>query len=249
MSTSISSQTVKLLWGFSGNRCSLPECRQHLIIESADPGHPHKPIGEMAHISAKKKGSPRYDDSLTDSQRNGYANLILLCPSCHAKIDADANAYPIEILHQIKKDHLDWIAKSLAELAPDVSFVELEAVAKYIISGQAVDDTSYDLITVKDKISRNSLSEQAEGMIKIGLSRSKEVKSYLDYHPDAQFGARLSAGFVAEYDLQHRAGISGDALFLTLVDYAAGKSTDDMRRVAGLVVLVYLFEACEVFEK
>ena len=86
-------------------------------------------------------------------------------------------------------------------------------------------------------------------MIKTGLSRSKEVKNYLDCHPDSQFGARLSAGFVAEYDAQRRSGVSGDALFLTLVDFAAGKSADDMRRVAGLVVLVYLFEACEVFEK
>lgn len=248
MGTNISDQTVKLLWEFSGNQCSMPKCRKHLIMQQTDSDTP-KPIGMMAHISGKKPGSPRYDESMTDDIRNAYNNLILLCPSCHAEIDGHVNSYSIKILEQIKKDHLNWITKTLAEVTPDVSFVELEAVARYIASGQAVDDTSYDLVTVKDKIQRNSLSESVEGMIKIGLSRSKEVKNYLDCHPDAQFGARLSAGFVDEYNLQHSAGISGDALFLALVDHAAGKNSDDTRRAAGLVVLVYLFEACEVFEK
>ena len=113
----------------------------------------------MAHISAKKKGSPRYDDSLTDAQRNAYDNLILLCPSCHTKVDADATVYSTERLLQIKKDHENWVANTLADLASGVGFLELEAVAKYIISGQAVDDTSFDLVTVKYKISRNNLSE------------------------------------------------------------------------------------------
>ena len=187
---------------------------------------------------------------MTDSQRNGYNNLILLCPSCHVKVDADPDTYTTEALQRIKQDHLNWITNTLAEMAPDVNFAELEAVTEYLISGQAVDTVSYDIVTVKDKISRNSLSEHVEGMIKIGLSRSKEVKRrYLDCHPDAQFGSRLSAKFVEEYDLQRSTGISGNALFLALSDYAAGTSPDYMRRVAGLVVLVYLFEACEVFEK
>ena len=135
-------------------------------------------------------------------------------------------------------------------MAPDISFVELEVVAKYIISGQAVDSTSsYDLITVKDKISKNTLSDHVQGMIKIGLSRSKEVKRYLDSNPDSEFGSRLCAGFVAEYDRRQSTGISGDALFHALVDFAAGKSFNDARWIAGLMILVYLFEACEVFEK
>lgn len=137
----------------------------------------------------------------------------------------------------------------MEKAVPDVGFTELEAVACYIASGQAVDNSSYDIITVKEKIYRNSLSKQIEGMIKMGLSRSKEVKNYLDTHPDASFGSRLSAGFVAEYNRQRDAGIVGDALFLSLVDHATGKSAYEMRRAAGMVVLVYLFESCEVFER
>ena len=203
----------------------------------------------MAHIAGKELKGPRHDTTMSDVKKNSYDNLILLCPTCHKKIDKQVNTYTVEKLHAIKHDHLVWVEKMLKRVTPDVGFAELEVVVCYITSGQAVDNTSYDLITVKDKIRRNSLSEQVEGMIKIGLSRSKEVKSYLDAHPDAHFGSRLSAGFVAEYCQKRDLGISGDALFLSLVDYAAGRSADFMRRVAGMVVLVYLFEACEVFER
>ena len=244
----ISIRTIKLLWGYSGNRCSMYDCRRQLIAEPTD-SDPPKPVGEIAHMAGKGPNSPRYDDTMSDAARNAYGNLILLCPTCHAKIDGQADAYTTEALCRIKRDHTAWIEKSLKRMAPDVSFVELEAVANYIVSGQAIDGASYDLVTVKDKIHRNSLSEQAEGMIKAGLSRSKEVRSYLNRHPDARFGSRLSAGFVAEYGRQRGTGITGDALFLSLVDYAAGRNGDDLRRMAGLAVLVYLFEACEVFER
>ena len=170
---------------------------------------------------------------MSDAERNAHTNLILLCPTCHTKIDKQVDTYTVEILHQIKREHWVWVEKALKREVPNVSFVELEAVARYIASGQAVDNASYDLVAVKDKIRRNSLSEQVEGMIKIGLSRSKEVKSYLDAHPDADFGSRLSAGFVAEYHRQRDLDIAGDALFLSLIDHATGRSADNTRRMAG----------------
>ena len=186
---------------------------------------------------------------MSDVDRRTYDNRILLCRNCHTKIDGQPSAYTVETLRQIKLDHEEWIRETFEREAPNVGFAELEVVAEYIISGQAVDSTSYDLVTVKDKICRNSLSEKVEGMIKIGLSRSNEVKRYLDSHPDAQFGSRLSAGFAAEYHRQKNTDLTGDALFLSLADYAAGPGADTLRHVAGLAVLVYLFEACEVFER
>ena len=67
----------------------MPDCRRHLIIASPDVNISDKPMGEMAHIAGKNKGSARYDNSMIDSQRNGYDNLILLYPNCHVKIDTD----------------------------------------------------------------------------------------------------------------------------------------------------------------
>ena len=247
MSGSISIPVTKVLWGLSGSICAMPRCRRSLIKESTD-SDPSAPIGEMAHMAGEKPAAARYDDSMSDAQRNSYDNLILLCPSCHAMIDKQANSYTVERLNRIKQDHVKWVTDSMASKAPDVTFVELEAVARYIASGQAADDTSYTLVAPKDKIRRNGLSAEVEGLIKIGMSRSNEVKEYLAGNPDLQFGTRLSAGFAAKYR-QQKEGLAGDALFLSLHDYAAGPGADGLRRTAGLVVLVYLFEACEVFEK
>ncbi len=72
----------------------------------------------------------------------------------------------------------------------------------------------------------------------------------IDKFPDVEFGERLKQGFVLEYKkLKNDNKLIGDELFDGLLDFASGKSNDFRVRAAGLAVLVYLFEACEVFEK
>jgi hypothetical protein len=65
---------------------------------------------------------------------------------------------------------------------------------------------------------------------------------------DSQFPERLKAGFVKRYEecLAHE--INGDALFETLHDFASSGSSNFERQAAGLALLCYLFQKCEVFE-
>lgn len=242
----VSLPVSKRLWALSGNMCSNPECRRPLSEDQTD-SDPPVILGEIAHIAGRKETSPRYDPTMSDEDRNGYNNLILLCKICHAKIDKQPNAYPVKILQQMKRDHLEQFDRRMKRETQSMTFVELEAIMKHIMSGQAVDNTPLDVVAPADKIRKNNLSAEVGGLIKMGMSRSKEVERYLDMHPDVQFGANLSAGFVDEYNRQKKQGFSGDALFTGLWDYVAG--ADVRRRAAGLVVLAYLFEVCEVFEK
>lgn len=244
----ITEPTIKLLWGHSGNRCSNPECRRRLIEEPTD-SDPHAIIGEMAHIAGQRPTSARYDATMPPMDRDQYDNLILLCPMCHAKIDRQPNRYPVRALRQMKRDHTEWVERRLKRKIQDVTFVELESVMKYIMSGQAADNTSFGLVAPAAKIRKNTLSAKVAGLIKTGMSRVGEVTGYLDRHPDVQFGARLNAGFVDEYTRQKQGGLSGDALFMSLWKYTAGSGAEELRRAAGLTVLAYLFETCEVFEK
>lgn len=236
----------KRLWALSGNMCANPECRRPLSEEQTDSDLPVI-IGDIAHITGRRKTSPRYDPTMSDEDRNGYDNLILLCKICHAKIDKQPNKYPAKMLQQMKRASFEQFNHWIKRETQSVTFTELESVMKYIMSGQAVDNTSFGLVAPADKIHKNGLSAEVGGLIKMGMSRAKEVKGYLDLHPDVQFGASLSAGFVNEYNRQKKEGFSGDTLFTGLWDYVAG--ADARRRVAGLVVLAYLFEACEVFER
>jgi hypothetical protein len=85
----------------------------------------------------------------------------------------------------------------------------------------------------------------------MGLGKAKEVHHYVEGVAalDPHFPERLKAGFVNEYDQLVEGGVRGDVLFESLLEFASQGSRDPKCRAAGLAVLAYLFETCEVFEK
>ena len=48
----ISLKTAKMLWGRAAGRCSMPECRQPLVIDSTETDN-EALIGDMCHIVAE----------------------------------------------------------------------------------------------------------------------------------------------------------------------------------------------------
>lgn len=64
-------------------------------------------VGEMAHVIAKKPRGPR---GRPEGGDDTYANLILLCPTCHRIIDkAPEGEYPEDQLYRWKTEHEDRI--------------------------------------------------------------------------------------------------------------------------------------------
>ncbi|MBU1627130.1 HNH endonuclease [bacterium] len=249
MSSNIPLKDQKVLCTRSGNRCAMPECHKELVIKENENDSPAI-IGEMAHIKGEKPGAPRYESNMTDKERNCYNNLILVCRNCHKMIDDQYNTYTIEKLYEIKKRHESWIIESTRKEVINVTFVELNVVTKYIVSGQFVPSVSYVLIPPRDKIKKNKLSLATEQLITMGMVQAPQVSSFIGKCPDVEFGERLREGFVVEYErLKNEEGLMGDDLFDVLLDFASGGSNDFKIRAGGLAVLVYLFEKCEVFEK
>jgi hypothetical protein len=80
----ISQKDIKLLWGRSGNRCSI--CKTELTQNSSALNSEFT-LGEMAHIVGEKEDAPRGTSVLSSDERNSYHNLILLCPTDHTIID------------------------------------------------------------------------------------------------------------------------------------------------------------------
>jgi CBASS immunity sensor of nucleotide second messenger signals len=58
---------------------------------------------------------PRAAPALSPKQRNDYANLILLCKNCHARLDGQKNTNTIEVVRQFKQNHEAWVRASLPE--------------------------------------------------------------------------------------------------------------------------------------
>lgn len=96
----VSASTIKKLFAISNNRCAFPKCTQVLCDLKTG-----LVIGEICHIKARNEDGPRYDKSQSEDERNGFENLILLCPNHHTIIDADTEAYTNERLLNMKSQH------------------------------------------------------------------------------------------------------------------------------------------------
>ncbi len=91
--------TLKKLSILSGNKCAFPDCPLPLIDESGIL------TGEICHIKARNSGGKRYDASQTNKERDGYENLILMCPLHHTVIDSSEEIFTVDVLQEIKRKH------------------------------------------------------------------------------------------------------------------------------------------------
>lgn len=106
-------KTNRMLWGRAASRCSFPDCRRELVIDSLETDDPSL-VGEAAHIVAEQPSGPRGDSPLTFEQRNTYSNLILLCNVHHKLVDDQTTTYPVERLQSMKADHEAWVRLKLS---------------------------------------------------------------------------------------------------------------------------------------
>jgi hypothetical protein len=100
------------LFQLSGNRCAFPGCPRSLV-------HPQTVLddsvvlSEVAHIVARSLVGPRGHHPVSLSERDGFANLILLCEEHHHIVDAQPHFYTVARLLQFKRDHEDRIGTAL----------------------------------------------------------------------------------------------------------------------------------------
>lgn len=249
MSRSYPDKDLKLLWGLSAGRCAFPSCRQ-LCIAEASGSDPAATIGKIAHIQAHSDKGPRANPHLSSKERDCYENWILLCGTHHDLIDIQPNTFTVEDLRRWKREHIAWVHYRLNEEMPQVTFAELEIVTKAILQVPSPPSTNFSVIDPREKMTRNSITDHILFSITLGLGKAKEVEDFVEHVSlmDHQFPERLKAGFLSEYIRLRNAGFEGDSLFESLREFACSGNRDFQQQAAGLAVLVYLFQKCEVFE-
>jgi hypothetical protein len=63
--------------------------------------------GEVAHIKGDAPLAPRYDKDQPETERQGFDNLMLLCPSHHKRIDRlEPERHTVTVLLEMKERHL-----------------------------------------------------------------------------------------------------------------------------------------------
>ena len=250
MSRSYSQRDIKLLWGKAAARCSM--CKERCISESDNANEKDALIGDIAHILdySDSSTSSRSDSSLSKQEKNSYDNLILLCSNCHKKVDQQKETYSQNTLIKFKNDHEAWVVQQCENAIADIGFNELEIISKALVSNPSDFSGDFSVIPPKEKLNKNNLSEKISQKVSIGLVKSKEVENFLSNYEgfDPNFSSRLVKGFVDKYLELKNSNITGDTLFDELHVFSSINSEKFKYQAAGLAILVYLFEKCEVFE-
>jgi hypothetical protein len=98
---------------------------------------------------------------------------------------------------------------------------------------------------------KNQLSHISHTYLAIALAKADVVRSFIDAFTrlDDSFSSRLRSGFITAYERLKSGGASGDELFQEMLSFATSGKHDLKSQAAGLAILGYYFEACEVFEK
>ncbi|MDH4565242.1 HNH endonuclease [Pseudomonas sp. BN414] len=202
-------ETKRIVWTQAAGHCEL--CGTDLTFDYRA-GKPMK-WGEVAHILPASPQGPRgrkdHDEAKAQGLTNDSANLMLLCPSCHKKIDRDADGYPENDLSGLHQAYLERIR--LAATTPDGG----RAVPVIVQSQHFA--TSND-ISVRDLLTAMS----SEGLtafdhpIKITFSppgpRGRDTFYWQKIKDDIQHDL--------EQQLKRRGGAYGDAPALALVGVA-----------------------------
>ena len=246
------SYVTKMLLAFrSGDRCAFPECQRKLTIDSPD-GSDATITGQAAHIAGEREGAARFDKSMTDEQRNSQANLIYLCADHHSQIDKQASHFPISMLLEFKAKHEERIRKATEAAFAEVGFPELQRATEWVNHHTAnADFSDLTIIPPEEKIRRNGLSNKTRATITMGLSVARTVESFIQeeamHNPD--YPNRLKAGFLEEYFRLRKEGYIEDELFDLMCEFSQRGLNVQHQKTAGLAVLVYMFEKCDIFEK
>lgn len=245
---SVSYPTKVLLAFRSGGICAI--CRKHLTYEAVAGSDTY--VAEAAHIRGEKPGAPRYDASMTDEERDGIDNLIYLCTDDHTVIDKVAADWPVERLDTLKADHERKAREAMIEAFADVAFPELASAVSWVASNApALGPGSFDVVPPDEKIKKNELSDSVRHVIAAGLVSRATVAAFVESETqlDSDFPEKLKAGFLSEYYRLKHEGRKGDELFELMCAFSQRGMKNQVHKTAGIAVLIYLFEICDVFEK
>lgn len=100
---SIATNIARKLWAQCGGFCQNPSCSKYLFAEVEDDV---VSLANVAHIIGHGKSGPRSEHELADYiDKDGLANLIMLCLECHKIVDELENKFSVERMQAWKAAH------------------------------------------------------------------------------------------------------------------------------------------------
>lgn len=171
--------TVRRLDTLSGNECAEPTCTRKLVSVDGS-----SIISKICHIEAASENGPRYNASMTEDERRGFDNLILLCDEHHTIIDNSDNVknYPVELLKLWKTNHEKKImelitSKNLLSKHPLALNKVINSIGSNIGEILTLPDTE-NAPNAENKISHNNVIRYDQTIREFALYQGKLNKIY-----------------------------------------------------------------------
>lgn len=134
---SIDINTLRYLYGKSGNKCAFPDCNEPIFEDDGTL------TGECCHIEAFSAGGARYNPNTTIEQRNSKENLIMLCARHHKIIDSHPQEYPTERLREIKTTHEQQFSRETRELNDKMLYALRHSTKEFWSEIQRIDEEAF----------------------------------------------------------------------------------------------------------
>lgn len=172
---SYSTLTIKKLYALSGNNCSFPGCTVKLLNNVDD-----KNLSNICHIEDANQSthqSDRYNSNMTDKERSGYDNLILLCPNHHVETN-DPKKYTVEGLRKMKKDHetsVEQLSLNNNQMAKYPSLLSdlINLMGTSLLENSVIDMGQIEAPNTADKISYNKVIRYKERIKEYSVYQGK----------------------------------------------------------------------------
>ncbi|NTU44686.1 MAG: hypothetical protein HGA99_04060 [Chlorobiaceae bacterium] len=137
-----------------GYLCSNPACKQSTCGPQTQPTGTVN-IGVAAHVAAASPGGPRYDESMSETERVSIDNGVWLCQTCAKLIDSDVDRFSVSRLQQWKLDAEAAASRALEyRRAPATEsegvFMEAERMMPDLIAEMRVDVRSDDTQLIRE---------------------------------------------------------------------------------------------------
>jgi hypothetical protein len=140
-------------------------------------------FGELAHIVARRAGGPRAG-GLDEDKLDSHENLMLLCNKHHKQVDDQPNHFTVDRLHQIKRDHTEWVASQgdgarRMRLVSDPAYPEPKKLS-IIANGHQLWPMIQECVGTGWRIRDRVADEEAEDLMVEFLDMVKDYADILD---------------------------------------------------------------------
>jgi tetratricopeptide (TPR) repeat protein len=155
---------------------------------TTDVGDARSVVGQEAHIVGRSKKGPRGEET-PEGDRDGYDNLIVLCPKCHKLIDDHPDQYSSDMLRQRKREHEARVKARLNGHMPNI--LPTNAPSRFINRTQDIKQLDRWL----DAAGPDTLSEIVVLTGLGGVGKSALAATWIKEHWPQFTGGQLTAHF------------------------------------------------------